>query len=201
MKIDLTQVFQLGMSPNQLYLLYCLKRKQEARFINIAMETRLLEADGFIEGNKLTLKGEEALLKASFVTKTTKAEKNAGVLDEKFIENVSKYREMFPAMMFPSGKAARQSVNELTPRFGWFFTNYPQFKDWNLVFEATAFYLDEYEKKNWMFASASAFFIWKKENDGNIRSGLADYCQMVLDGVADEVTEARPSIYNLPGKK
>lgn len=196
MKIDLTTLYKLGLTPNGVYLLFCLKRQIEPRLIDTALESSLLERDGYIDNGSLTVKSLDALAKAQYLGKTKAARDKLSDDDIPYIE---KYRSLFPAGKFPSGAAARSSVNELKPRFEVFFQKMPDYKDWNLVLQATALYLDEAEQRNWEFTQSSENFIYKLDQFKVWRSTLAKYCQMILDGNAENVSASVPSIVNIPG--
>ena len=103
------------------------------------------------------------------------------MLGENFLEKIKEYRELFPAMKLPSGELARQSVQELKDKFIWFFKTYPEY-DWNLVLDATDFYVFSKHKENYSFMVTSSYFIQKTDIKTKLsRSILADYCQMILD--------------------
>ena len=75
----------------------------------------------------------------TFIVKAKKKVVN-DVLGEDYIEKVNRYKNMFPVGRLPSGELARQATKELTDKFAWFFTTYPEF-DWTTVFDATHYYL------------------------------------------------------------
>jgi hypothetical protein len=196
MKIDLTTMYKLGLTPNGIYLLFCLKKQIEPRLINTALESGLLEKNGFIDHGNLTTKSLEVLAKAQYLGKSKTSRDKLSDEDVPFIE---KYRSLFPAGKFPSGAAARSSVNELRPRFEVFFSKLPEYKDWSLVLQATALYLDDAEHRNWEFTQSSENFIYKLDQYKVWKSTLAKYCQMTLDGNAEYASAAVPSIVNIPG--
>jgi hypothetical protein len=88
---------------------------------------------------------------------------------------------MFPAQKLPSGELARQSVQELKDKFVWFFKTYPEF-DWDLVLDATDYYVYTKQKDGYLYMINSSYFIQKTDPRTKIsRSALADHCQMILD--------------------
>ena len=90
------------------------------------------------------------------------------------------YREIFPKGKLPSGELARQSVKELQDKFVWFFKTYPEY-DWDLVLDATEYYVDTFAKKNYMYMATSSYFIKKTMTTKEVKCKLADYCQEIID--------------------
>ncbi len=103
------------------------------------------------------------------------------VLGINALQSIKTYREMFPAQKLPSGELARQTVQELKDKFVWFFKTYPEF-DWNLVLDATDYYIYTKQKDGYNFMINSSYFIQKTDPRTRVsRSALADHCQMILD--------------------
>jgi hypothetical protein len=82
---------------------------------------------------------------------------------------------MFPANRLPSKELGRQMPAELTKKFVEFFKKYPQY-DWELVLDATDYYVNYYKKLDYKFMATSSYFILKNDT-----SKLADTCQAILD--------------------
>jgi hypothetical protein len=204
MKIDLFNVYKLNLTPNQLYLLLCKARSKEAKLVNIALEERLLMAGEFLDGRgDLTAKGFETLSRAEFESKK-RATATKATLTSDDIDYVSKYRELWPAIKIPtSGKLARTSVRELTEKFIWFFTNYPQYRNWELIGQATGIYLYEAELKKYQYMTTSEYFISKSDmRTGTVKSELANFCQMIEEEALNESQPQqtkRASLVNIPG--
>ena len=115
----------------------------------------------------------------TFLVKTKKTVTST-VLGEVFLEKIQEYRELYPTGKFPSGEVARQTVHELKDKFVWFFKTYPEFS-WDLVLDATQYYLMTKRLTNFQFTMTSSYFIKKMDVHKTVTSKLADYCQMILD--------------------
>jgi len=115
----------------------------------------------------------------TFLVKTKKAV-TSSVLGEDFLGKLNEYRELFPVGKFPSGEVARQTVRELKDKFVWFFKTYPEFS-WDLVLDATQYYLMQKQLTAYQYTMTSSYFIKKMDVHKNVTSKLADYCQMIQD--------------------
>jgi hypothetical protein len=51
------------------------------------------------------------------------------------------------------------------------------------VFKATDFYISEYRKNDYLYMKTSQYFISKQDKHKVKHSELADYCDMIKDGV------------------
>lgn len=142
----------------------------------------MCEAKGLIDKDgHLTEKALEILNEKDTYLVKTKKKVSVAVLGEDYLDKVREYREYFPEGKLPHGAVARQNVQQLKERFVWFFKTYPEF-DWDLVLEAAKYYRFCKERENFMYMQTSSYFI--KKTDPRTRdttSGLADYCQMILD--------------------
>lgn len=121
-----------------------------------------------------------------FETLLSKTKKSVAsdVLGTDSVNRINEYRNMFPAAKLPSGELGRQSVQELKDKFVWFFKTYPEY-DWNLVLDATDYYIYTKQKDNYMYMVTSSYFIQKTDTKSKVsKSLLADYCQMLLDNPA-----------------
>jgi hypothetical protein len=88
---------------------------------------------------------------------------------------------MFPARKLPSRELARQSVQELRDKFVWFFKTFPEYS-WDLVLDATDYYIYTKSKENYMYMSTSSYFIQKVDaRTKTWKSVLADHCQMIQE--------------------
>jgi hypothetical protein len=150
--------------------------------INFYVEARILRGDKWLDqDNRLTPKAIQFLdnLQASF----KKVKRKAAIvsLGAEGMENIIKYRELFPKGLLPTGSAARQPVKELEERFIWFFNTYPEY-DWDTVLEATARYVDDFETRSFEFMRNSGFFIKKQDKQGTtVISDLATWCGLVSE--------------------
>lgn len=174
-------------SPNGLYLLYCIKHRKKPKIINENYELRFLIIDGFLdEDYKLTEKGENLIetIEASYEIKddNNTIVKKTG-LTKKDLDNIKIYRELFPKGNLPSGSPARISITELEKKFLWFLNNYKY--SWEVILAATKKYIDQYEQEGYMYMKTSGYFIVKNGLDRTSTSVLANYCDMILDGDVD----------------
>ena len=170
-------------SPNQAYFLDCCREGiiPSKILINPDAERLIAQAHGYIdESGKLTNKATPILEEfETFLAKTKKSVTKA-TLGEDFAEKVNEYREIFPKGKLPSGELARQSVKELQDKFVWFFKTFPEY-DWDVILDATEYYVATFAKKNYMYMVTSSYFIKKTLPTKESRSKLADYCQEILD--------------------
>jgi len=133
------------------------------------------------DSNVITAKGLAILEEFETYLVKTKKKVATDVLGEGFMEKIKEYREIFPAKRLPSNQLARQSMKELKDNFIWFFKNYPEY-DWDLVLDATEYYVHRFSLKNYMYMMTSAYFIKKSDTTTkDVKSSLADHCQMLLD--------------------
>jgi hypothetical protein len=195
MKIDLTTlVDKFGVSPNGLYVLICLYKGIVPQIVDVDQEKKQLAKDGFLEKDVPTSKATELIAKLTYLSRTGKAKMQ---LKKEELSKIELYRLLFPPGKLPSGSHSRSSINELKPRFEWFFTQYPHYYDWDLVLQATALYIDEYEPKGFEYMRNSENFIYKQDLNKIMKSLLADYCQLVIDGTSEP--SSAPSIITIPG--
>lgn len=163
-----------NLSPNQMYLLWCINSKNKPININISTEIRFLQNLGMIDKNgnclPLGLEVSSELIKLSTV-KTLD-------INEAYLD---KYVSLFPKIKLPSGKYARADKKNLKTQFTWFFKTYGY--NWDDVLKATAIYVDEYEKKGFLYMKNSQYFISKANSDRTRESELANYCAMIKSGI------------------
>jgi hypothetical protein len=141
-----------------------------------AIENDLISIDG-------TLSVHALLILEEFETFLVKSKKKVTgeVLGEDFLNNVKTFRQMFPARKLPSRELARQSVQELRDKFVWFFKTFPEYS-WDLVLDATDYYIYTKSKENYMYMSTSSYFIQKVDaRTKTWKSVLADHCQMIQE--------------------
>lgn len=169
------------LSPNQFYLLSCIREKVLSVHINIHQETRSLKVDQWLtEDNKLTEKSIALLQEVDTYFKVQKKKVNTQVLGTEANAHIQAYVELFPRIKLPSGKAARTDKNNLEIAFKWFFENYKY--SWEIILKASALYVDEYEKKNYLYMQTSQYFIRKQNTDKTWGSELANWCSVVENG-------------------
>jgi hypothetical protein len=171
-------------TPNQLFLLYFFKNKVSPPLINIEEELQVCKDRNLITyDNKLSDSAEIILTDCELLFKKTKAKPTSDVLGENYKEKVKAYRELFPTGQHPTlGYTFRSSVEDLTPRFAWFFNKYKDFT-WDLVLKATDVFIKKAEQNSYRGLGKSNYFIQKTDKESNtITSPLADMCQDILDG-------------------
>jgi hypothetical protein len=179
------------MTPNQFLILYGIKKSLSLRLPDTEDAVMHLAAQGFIKFNdkkttkiSLTIKGKKVISK--FENYFIKAKKRTSIqlMGKSFNLKLNEYREIFPAGKLPSGKPARVNIKSLENSFRWFFENYDF--SWNEVMNATKMYVNEYRDKEYMYMKTSQYFIAKEGKNKVKSSDLADYCDMIRDGVQPE---------------
>lgn len=180
--IDLFNLITIeGLTPNQFYLLACMEESIASRSINIHTELRALASSEWIdENNKLTPKAQVLLLTVGNYFSVNKKKTDMSIMGIDYMDNIRKYRDLFPKGKLPSGKPARSNDKVLEQNFRWFFENYSY--TWDTILKATAHYVDEFEKKNFLYMRTAQYFICKSELDKTKQSELADYCSMLESG-------------------
>jgi len=169
------------LTPNQLYLLWCLQYGDTPININTHTEVRYLKNSGHLDDkNVITPLGLEAV--SSLPKMISKAPAKPVVLLDDMIE---KYLNLFPKGKLPSGKQARADKKNLKQCFAWFFKTYDYY-NWDIVLKATAMYVDEYEPKGYLYMRTSQYFITKANPDRTRDSELANYCALVVTGDTTE---------------
>jgi hypothetical protein len=164
-------------TPNQFYLLSCMKQGTSPPGINVHLEHRSLQNDGWItENNKLNPKADDLICKVESYFKVQKKRTLSQLMGENSGTHIKEYLELFPNVMLPSKKRARSDERNLETNFKWFFENYKY--GWEIILKATAMYVDEYERNTpaYMYMRTSQYFIRKMEKDGSFQSELANYC-------------------------
>jgi len=157
--------------------------------------TRLIEL-GLVIYKKpkftLSAKGKSICVKYNQYFKVSKKRTTSQLLGKGYAEMLKIYREAFPAGKLPSGKPGRQNIKTLENAFRWFFDTYDY--TWEEVSHATVMYLTEYKDKDYMYMKTSQYFICKTDKYKVKHSELADYCDMVRDGVEIEDTHFKEKV-------
>ena len=165
------------LSLNEIYFLWCIHTKTRPVGINVHCEFRKLRNKDLIDNEgKITPNGIEVISKMPVVSTPGEAPKVEDVTDA-YIE---KYVMLFPKGKLPSGKQARADRRNLKANFLWFFKNYSY--TWDVILKATAMYVDEYERKNYLYMRNSQYFISKMSPDKTRESELANYCSQIVSG-------------------
>jgi len=175
-----------GITPDQFYILYWLKEGILPAHIEIDNNINTLIEKGFLTvEKKITNKTKELLKKIPSSTTV-----NNSKIDE---NKIKEYNELFPKMRLPSGKLARNSLNNLKPAFEWFFKNYNY--SWDTIFKATKVYLSEREVDNWNYTKTSRYFIRKYFHGASWISELANYCEMVEQGLDEKKADFEDNVF------
>tara|TARA_R100001163_G_C5015944_1_gene160273 strand:+ start:413 stop:952 length:540 start_codon:yes stop_codon:yes gene_type:complete len=143
----------------------------------------------FKEGARyyITPKGKKICAKYNSLFRVAKKRTAKQLLGKDYVEMLKMYREAFPAGKLPSGKPGRQNIKTLENAFRWFFETYDY--TWEEVVHATVMYINEYKEKDYMYMKTSQYFICKSDKNKIKHSELADYCDMIRDGVTLETRE------------
>ena len=180
------------LTPNQLLLLYGIKNSISFPISNKVDEAKQLIALGLVVYKKpkysLSAKGKSICVKYNQYFKISKKRTTTQLLGKGYVEMLNIYREAWPAGKLPSGKPGRQNIKTLENAFRWFFETYDY--TWEQVAHATVMYVNEYKEKDYMYMKTSQYFICKTDKYKVKHSELADYCDMVRDGV--EIEDDQP---------
>ena len=166
-------------------MLYGIKKSLSLPLPNDKDEVIQLKTIGMIDADgSISIKGKKVI--ARFENYFIKAKKrtNIQLMGKKFVDRLNEYREVFPPGKIPSGKPARVNIKTLENSFRWFFENYDF--SWDEVIDATKMYVNEYRDKEYMYMKTSQYFIAKEGKNKVKSSDLADYCDMIRDGVEPE---------------
>ena len=185
------ELFQImlknNLTPNQVLLLFGIK--QGVALPQVTTDDKLdLEKLGFLilENGKYTMSAEAKSLIVHLDNYFTKAKKktDAQLMGKNFVDKINAYREVFPNIKLPSGKPSRVNVKMLSESFRWFFETYEYV--WEDVINATKMYVNEYRDAEYMYMQTSQYFICKQDKHKVKSSTLADYCDMIRDGIETE---------------
>ena len=141
--------------------------------------------EGYIHEDKsITPEGKKIIITLNNYFTINKKKTNKQLLGKDGQFNITDYRLIFPAIKLPSGVPARNNVKILTENFRWFFAEYDY--TWEDVIKAAKMYVNEYRDKEYMYMQNSQYFISKQDKHKVKTSKLADYCDMIKDGVTTE---------------
>ena len=150
-----------------------------------AADLLALFEEGYIHENKsITPEGQKIIVTLDNYFLINKRKTDTQLLSKDGKLNISQYREIFPAIKLPSGVPARNNVKILTENFRWFFAEYDY--TWKDIINAAKMYVNEYRDKEYMYMQNSQYFISKQDKHKVKTSKLADYCDMIKDGVTTE---------------
>lgn len=169
-----------NISPNQFYVLYCIRHGLTAKNVNLMLEMRVLRSMHYLDKKNALTESAVALIEELVSTSKAKLVKKEIKVEG---DMVDKYIELWPTVKLPSGKYARCAKKNLEASFKWFFANHKF--TWDTVLKATAMYIDEYEATGYKYMRTSQYFIKKSDTDKSVNSELANYCSLVESGVSD----------------
>lgn len=170
-------------SPNALYALWCVATKTKSALKNnvIHTELRVLVNDDLLDSTySITAKGMAILNNIPGITGSI-------TVDQEDTEDaITKFLNIFPKGKLPSGKAARVNKKNIEEAFKWFHKNYTY--DWDTILRATWYYIETYEKTNYMYMKNSQYFIRKQNTDKSWDSELANYCEIIINGEDEDTS-------------
>lgn len=181
-------IVQGGISPNQFYLLYSIKHGVSPVHINIHQELRAAISNEFLkdltnaEGNKYELlpKAHSLIDQVEMYFRVEKKKTAKQLMGDNYHSHIDEYIKLFPPIKLPSGKYARSDRKNLELAFRWFIATYDY--SWVTILRATAAYVDEYERNNYMYMQTSQYFIRKQQSDKSWSSELANVCARIESG-------------------
>jgi len=181
------KILKANLTPNQSLILFGMKQGVSLKQTTQQDKDTLVE-EGYLvkKDNLYTMTPQAKLLIVKLDNYFIKAKKktDSQLMGKNFVDNINNYREIFPAKKLPSGKPARNNVKALGEAFRWFFETYDH--TWEEVHKATRMYVNEYRDADYMYMQTSQYFICKQDKHRVKHSTLADYCDMILEGVSTE---------------
>lgn len=172
-----------GLTPNQCYLLFSIRDKTTPNTYSPEDYKKLIKL-GYIKDKELTNKALSVIKNLDNYFKVNKKKTQSQLLGKDSADKVALYREIFPPGKLPSGVPSRNNVKILTENFRWFFSEYDY--SWEEIIKATKMYVNEYRLNDYMYMQNSQYFISKQDKHKVKTSKLADYCDMIRDGITTE---------------
>jgi len=121
-----------------------------------------------------------------------KKKTNIQLMGKDFADKLENYRNVFPPGKLPSGTPARQNIRSLETAFRWFFECYDF--TWEEIIKASRMYVNEFEDKEYLYMKNSQYFISKQDKNKIKHSDLADYCDMIRDGIIDQPNHFKDNV-------
>ena len=174
-----SKILQQGLTPNAVYVLYCIKEKVKCSdSVNFNLEIIKLKSGNYLTEN-LELSGNtlKFIQEIEGYFKKSKKKTSKTLMGDDFLEKIKTYNECFPATKLPSGVYARVNVKSLENAFRWFFETFDY--SWEVVIQATEKYVEEYSINRYNYMRNSQYFIRKQNTDKTWDSTLATYCDMI----------------------
>lgn len=97
------------------------------------------------------------------------------------LEQATEFNNIFPNITLGSGKRARCNPKEIISAFEWFFKNYPEHFDWNVILQATVLYVSEQAGDNFKFTRRCKYYVRKMMQDKSWESDLEEYYNRVIN--------------------
>ena len=168
------KIQKYNITPNQCMLLFAFNEGITPSTYNKEDHQILIDA-GYLdsEDNSITPESRKIMTTLNNYFIINKKKTNKQLLGESGTSN-----------KLPSGVPARNNVKILTENFRWFFSEYDY--TWEDIIKATKMYVNEYRDKQYMYMQNSQYFISKQDKHKVKTSKLADYCDMIKDGVTTE---------------
>ncbi len=179
------KIQKYNITPNQCMLLFAFNEGITPSTYNKEDHQTLIDA-GYLDSksNSITPGSKKIITTLNNYFVVNKKKTNKKLLGKDSTLNITQYREIFPATKLPSGVPARNNVKILTENQRWFFSEYDY--TWKDIIKATKMYVNEYRDKQYMYMQNSQYFISKQDKHKVKTSKLADYCDMIKDGVTTE---------------
>jgi hypothetical protein len=173
------KLLQEQITPNGLYVLYCIKNKIKCSdSINFNIEVLRLKSGNYLtESLELSGNSLKFIEEIDGYFKKSKKKTSKNLMGDDFLDNIKVYNELFPKGKLPSGVPARVNVKGLENAFRWFFENFSY--SWETVLKATDKYVDEYSMNRYNYMRNSQYFVRKQNTDKTWDSTLATYCDMI----------------------
>jgi hypothetical protein len=196
----LQKILKDNITPNQLLLLYSIHERISVPQIKPLSEVGYLVKVGYVVQHKkqnktsytITRDGKSIIRKYDNYFIKAKKKTNIQLMGKDFLDKLNEYREIFPAGKLPSNKPARQNIKSLETAFRWFFETYDF--TWDEVIKATRMYVNEFRDKEYLYMKNSQYYISKQDNNKVKHSELADYCDMIKDGVIDRPSHFKDKV-------
>tara|TARA_B100001778_G_C18362960_1_gene527266 strand:- start:108 stop:701 length:594 start_codon:yes stop_codon:yes gene_type:complete len=182
------KILAAKLTPNQALILFAMKQKVALPNTSTLDKHALVDEGMLIkqDDGKYIMSPNAKVLCVRLDNYFIKAKKKTDIqlMGKDFVDKINKYRETFPAKKLPSGKPARNNVKALGEAFRWFFETYDY--SWDEIHKAASMYVNEYRDKDYLYMQTSQYFISKQDKHKVKHSTLADYCDMILEGVSTE---------------
>jgi hypothetical protein len=173
------KLLQAQITPNGLYVLYCIKNKVKCSdSVNFNIEVLRLKSGNYLtESLELSGNSLKFIDEIDGYFKKSKKKTSKDLMGDSFQDNLKLYNEIFPRGKLPSGVPARVNIKGLENAFRWFFENFSY--SWETVLKATEKYVDEYSMNRYNYMRNSQYFVRKQNTDKTWDSTLATYCDMI----------------------